>query len=92
MRSAVSCAYYAAFCHARNYARQALAFVPSYSARDHAAVTLHLITRGRSQAANDLDQLRIWRNCCDYEDGVALLPVVALAALSKAREVIATLV
>ena len=35
LRSAVSRAYYAAFCHARNYSRDWLNFQPNHTADDH---------------------------------------------------------
>jgi hypothetical protein len=38
--------------------------------------------------ARRLDQLRMWRNLCDYEDRVANLALLSTAALRTARRVI----
>src|SRR5216684_2306140 len=67
-RAGVSRAYYAAFCYARNYARDYLGFVPRNDATDHGRLRAHLRQRRRHATADNLDQLQDWRNECDYED------------------------
>lgn len=70
-RSAVSRAYYAAYCHARNYARDREGFLPSGGPQDHGRVRGHFQASGRVSIASDLDDLRRWRNDCDYDDVIA---------------------
>lgn len=66
-RCAVSRAYYAAFCYARNYARDYMSFLPRYAAEDHGRLRAHLKIK-RWKTAQCLDRLRDWRNDCDYQD------------------------
>ena len=88
LRSAVSRAYYAAFCHARNYARDNQNFVLTGSPRDHALVRAHFSGRNEYQLAEWLDMLRRWRNGCDYDDTVQNLPQMAGAAVGRAQDVL----
>ena len=90
-RCAVSRAYYAAFCHARNYAQLHYDFVPSHRAHDHEQLRRHLQQKGRTDIARELSQLRQWRNLCDYDDSVANLPRLTSSALELANRVIAHL-
>ncbi len=48
-RSAVSRAYFAAFCYARNYAEQFLKYQPKSDERDHGSLRAHL--KGKSPRA-----------------------------------------
>ena len=91
LRCAISRAYYAAFCHARNYARDRHGFVPRYNGDDHSLVRRHFSTRRERGVANKLDNLRDWRNICDYEDHVADLLKWLPIALAEAQAVIAIL-
>ncbi|MCS6773433.1 MAG: hypothetical protein RMM31_08575 [Anaerolineae bacterium] len=91
-RSAVSRAYYAAFCHARNWAQTRLGFRPRGTAADHFGLKEHLAQSGASHfisAANLLDRLRKLRNQCDYEDKLPDLPVLAPSALQIAQQILA---
>lgn len=90
-RCAVSRAYYRAFCHARNYARQRLGFVPTNRGDDHWLLRRHLARHGRNIVAQRLGQLHTWRKLCDYDDAVANLPVVVRSALREAAAVIQAL-
>jgi hypothetical protein len=67
-RSSVSRAYYAAFCFSRNNARDNLGFTPENKSSDHVKLREFLKTESRSKEATRLEQLRQWRNECDYED------------------------
>jgi len=58
LRCSISRAYYAAFCHARNYARDRQGFVPTDRAQDHGLVRQHFKGRGNVIIATSLDQLR----------------------------------
>jgi hypothetical protein len=92
-RCAVSRAYYAAFCYARNYARDYLGFHPRYDADDHGRVRAHLKQRRRSATSDSLDRLREWRNDCDYRDDLPGDPAVTLtSALQDANYAFTSLV
>ena len=70
LRSVVSRAYYAAFCHARNYSRDWLNFQPNNTADDHGRLRAFLKSGKRRGVAVKLDQLRQWRNEADYSDSM----------------------
>ena len=86
-RCAVSRSYYAAFCHARNYARAHQGFIPSNKADDHGRVRLHFKTRGEITGAMSLDRLRQWRNQCDYDDTISGLTVLFSSAIAEAQKI-----
>ena len=89
LRSAVSRAYYAAFCHARNYSRDWLKFVPNYTADDHGRLRAFLKDGKRRGIALKLDQLRQWRNDADYSDSVTSdLATMATYAVSEASKLL----
>jgi hypothetical protein len=71
LRSAVSRGYYAAFGHGYAYATTYLQFLgsskPEDKSQDHGRLRNHLWQRRRAQVAQKLDNLRRWRNACDYE-------------------------
>jgi hypothetical protein len=67
-RSAISRAYYGAFCYARNYARDWLGFHPRYEAEDHGRLRAHLKKSKRWRVSEKLERLRDWRNESDYQD------------------------
>ena len=67
-RSAVSRAYFGAFCHARNYAESFLNYQPKQDERDHGALRAHLKGKRRQGDADRLERLRQWRNDADYLD------------------------
>ncbi len=87
-RSAVSRAYYAAFCYARNFARDNQGFVPTKKARDHYLLREHFRLEKMTQIMADLEDLRIWRNKCDYDDAVEHLQRILSSAVTKARAVV----
>lgn len=66
LRSAVSRAYFGAYCHARNYAKDYLKFNPREDADDHGRLRAHLKDRRRKGDADRLEQLRQLRNNADY--------------------------
>lgn len=87
-RAAVSRAYYAAFCHARNHAlRHNLASDYQESARAHRQVW-ETYRRHDRDVARHLDDLRHWRNDCDYDDAVPGLAQMCDEALSAAQAVV----
>ena len=88
-RAGVSRAYYAAYCHARNHARDRLGFQPRRAADDHAILREYL-GRNRTyiEVADLLNQLRSWRNQCDYDDMAYSLEEMAKSAIAFTREIL----
>jgi len=87
-RSAVSRAYYAAFCWVRNYAEATLGFRRIGTARDHERLRDLLKSKYRLQVASNLNRLRGWRNDCDYEERVPGLGQRVKGAVSIAGKII----
>ena len=90
-RSAASRAYYAAFCHARNSARDHHQFEPDYDQEDHSRVRADFTARGMRDIADKLRELRQWRNMCDYQDTVYNLQTLVFNAISRANEILSSL-
>jgi len=67
-RCAISRAYYAAFCHSRDYAAANLGFVPTQKPKDHELLRVHLAKHGKPTISTTLDRLRQWRNNSDYHN------------------------
>lgn len=76
LRSGVSRAYYAAFCHIRNYAQMNMTFIPNNDSTDHPRLRTHFKSRRDFQTASDLDDLRKKRNMCDYGNVVSNVPII----------------
>jgi len=87
-RSAVSRAYYAAFCHARNYARDRHHFFPTTTPKDHERVRTHFRKQGRADIARHLETLRQWRNRCDYNDAVFNIAGLLHSAITQAQKIL----
>ncbi len=89
-RTSVSRAYYAAFCHARNYAAAHQGFRLTRTSEDHKLLREHFqrLGGGWINVEADLDELRKWRNKCDYNDSVHNLRILVQSALRGAHEVI----
>ena len=101
LRSAVSRAYYSAFCLARNYLRDIqldprLSWHKTYDINAHQYVAEEFIYhQSKSQImieiAKDLTRLRIMRNKADYEDTMFNLKKEARTALMLAQNIISAL-
>jgi uncharacterized protein (UPF0332 family) len=92
-RSAISRAYYAAFCYARNYLKNYLDFKPRREENEHQAVSEKFKdydpkNRKMIQIGNDLSRLRSDRNNADYDDTVMNLRSKAKLALKLAKNII----
>jgi uncharacterized protein (UPF0332 family) len=90
LRAAISKAYYAAFCSARNCARDFDRLVLDESAQDHGSVKKHYIRAPdpkNRQVGNSLDRLRDLRNQADYSDSIEKLEELAKAAISQSKQV-----
>ncbi len=90
-RCAVSRAYYAAFCHARNYARDKQGFKPTSTPADHGLLRDHYQKKRMNKVARHLEQLRIWRNKCDYDDTVSGLSWMVTSSITRATTIISDL-
>lgn len=86
-RSAVSRAYYAAFCYSRNYARDEHGFEPAYTSDDHYSVREHFQDWQMVNITNSLLQLRQWRNDCDYEDTISNVSRLCTDAIKQAQKI-----
>jgi uncharacterized protein (UPF0332 family) len=89
-RTSVSRAYYAAFCHARNYAENKLGFRRTGSGRDHELLRKHLRNLGGAwpEIAEDLEDLYKWRCQCDYDDEIGNLQILVSDAIEAAEKII----
>ena len=54
--------------HTTNFARDFEHFQPKYDVPDHKLVREHFFSSDRANIAKKLDDLREWRNDCDYDD------------------------
>lgn len=90
-RAAISRAYYAAFCSARNYAEIKDGFkrAQSKNENDHDRVQFHFKNRqGGWGVFSRLKELRQWRNAADYDDDIGGLISQTATILDKADEAI----
>ena len=70
-RVAISRAYYAAYCAARNHARDTESYVPVPTGRDHGFVAEYYlagISRAHRQIGQTLQRLLLERHRADYDD------------------------
>ena len=92
LRSAISRAYYAAFCVARNFGRDRGEFTPTGTGADHGLVRGHFLLssdRTRRKIGADLDRLRDSRNKADYDDVLVGRPApLAQSSIDRARNVL----
>lgn len=87
-RSAVSRAYYSAFCLVRNYAEAKLGFQRTKGAKEHTDLRNYLQMKGKVQLVSCLVDLRRWRNACDYDDEVPNLDDHVRNAIDRAEKAI----
>jgi uncharacterized protein (UPF0332 family) len=90
LRSAVGRAYYAAFNFACVHAEKNLSFSRKRTAEDHLLLRQLLQSRGKGNVASLLDELRLWRNTCDYDDTKPIRLIMGLVkpSIEKAQELI----
>ena len=87
-RTAVSRAYYAAFCYARQRYSQTDDFKPTYGPEDHKLLRDYLQSKGRVDKADQFNELRSLRNQCDYMEVVNNLEDTVSRALELAKQII----
>ena len=91
MRSAASRAYYAAYGEAWNYAIKHYGDHKNEKPEDHILLRDIYKRNKRIDVAMFLDELRGWRNKCDYEDDVSNAEKLATSALQRAKNLLAKL-
>ena len=87
-RSTVCRAYYAAFCHAGNYAHKRKGYTPKFDVRDHKSLRKYFTEQGRGHIASYLEDLRLWQNACDYDAVVGNLPHIIKEAFQNSQDII----
>ncbi len=87
-RTAVSRAYYAAFCFLRNHEEQKRGFKPKQTPRVHRDLIDHLKAMGDDEIAGNLDNLRSHRNICDYDDKIENLDRIVASAFEIAKNIL----
>lgn len=91
LRSAVSRAYYAVFCTARNHA-VTQGFVSTNTGRDHRLVQEFYYQRLSAKVmASNLNRLFSYRKLCDYEDYISNPQLTTQLALLLAKGILQTL-
>jgi hypothetical protein len=90
LRSSASRAYFAAFGHASTYAERG-GFRRTGEVRDHGRLRAHFKTKNL-RVAKALEELRIWRSQCDYDEYVPNINALVGSALDRAEEVFRLLV
>ena len=92
LRSAISRAYYATFCIARNFGRDRGEFTPTGTGRDHTLVRTHFelsSNRTRRKIGVDINRMRDNRNTADYDDVLIGRPEsLAQSSIDIARNVL----
>lgn len=94
LRSAISRAYYAAFCSARNFAcaKDGLVLPRPRAPEVHGLVRDHFEAshdRARRKIGTDLNRLRDYRNRADYDDVLIRRPIsLAQSSVAVARNVL----
>jgi hypothetical protein len=87
LRSSGSRSYFAAFGHASRYAERG-GLLLTGAVGDHGAVRAHFKRKGNLRVVKGLEDLRVWRSQCDYDDAVQNLEALVANAIKSADEVI----
>lgn len=91
LRSAVSRAYFGAFCKVRNFARDREHLTLKETAEDHTIVKNYFCSfndKNRREIGNTLHDLRLNRNKADYRDFIAKPCSLAHFSIRRAHKVI----
>lgn len=89
LRSAISRAYYASFCKARNVLRDKQQIQIQLTGEAHRIVWSHFKNRPQTahkKIGENLRRLLHDRRCADYDDVILNLPMLVNKALLRARE------
>lgn len=90
-RSAVSRAYYAAFCSAKEHAELKTKKRFSSGPDAHREVRAYFRKNHRDNISDNLNDLRILRNGCDYQNEVKNLHIIVKTAIQLAEGIISDL-
>lgn len=77
-RCSVSRAYYGAYRHAENYAKDTGQYVPNGIGTDHGELRSWFKGRDRKEISRRLSRLHQWRKECDYDE-----PLLSITNLSQ---------
>ena len=94
LRSAISRAYYAAFCRARNHLRETQPHGIPRGPEVHKYVQNQFLSSrdpARKKIGTNLERMRDGRNKADYDDSVPGLDEIAEVTLTQSGEVISAL-
>ncbi len=67
-RCAVSRAYYGAYRHAQNYAKESWGYTPKSDGTDHKRMRTSFEKKGMMSISRNLRRLHQWRKECDYNE------------------------
>jgi len=93
-RCSVSRAYYGAYRHAQNYAKDTWGYVPETDGTDHWRLRKWFNTKNMGEISRDMSRLHQWRKECDYNEPFQNLPNLSMCvknSISTARDIIDTL-
>ncbi len=93
-RCSVSRAYYGAYRHALNYAKDTAGYTPNEDGTDHKMLRLWFKDKNRVDIYRRLDRLHQWRKECDYNEPfqkILDLSACARDSISEAVQVVAAL-
>jgi len=87
IRCAISRAYYSAYCHSRNHAQRYLDFHPATKNKweDHERLRNHFSTCQQTEISERLQDLREWRNDCDYDLSLQFSNLSAAVCFQRSR-------
>jgi hypothetical protein len=93
-RCSVSRAYYGAYRHALNYAKDTGGYIPNNNGTDHAKVRFWYKDKKETEIYRRLNRLHQWRIDCDYNEPfqeIANLSQCACSSITEAQAIIAAL-
>ena len=90
-RTIVSRAYYASFCMAREVLKHKYKITTPQNAASHEYIRIEYGKQGRNDIKNALDELRQYRNCCDYDNSVKDLHLLVNLSLRISEEILVNL-
>lgn len=89
LRTSASRAYFAAYCQARKYASRKFGYTPgSVPFADHGNLRRFFQNKQMLQLANHLNNLRLWRNRCDYDESIDDLETLVKSSIKKAEYIL----
>ncbi len=93
-RSSVSRAYYGAYRHAENYAKDTGNYAPNGIGTDHGNLRSWFTGRDKGEISRRLSRLHQWRKECDYNEPFLRITDLSLCvrdSIDEARKVVAAL-